>query len=259
MGENNHGAAMPQQLRADGKTEEVLYCVCKKPATAPDSMVTCQDCQGWFHISCVLPEDADLDLLSKYFCNTCQQANGKQIRWRGKSGKKRKQEDDAHAHNIEKKEDKLPKKAREEPEMQTTSPPQQEKRQAKQEPVRRSARAKVKHNYSELNDGAEHSTPDKSIVVDYVKMLKRARCVMKSDTIPHRMRGEDLTIEFLSECGFREPILVDNLESLDMKMPPTTITVNRIKELVGMLFVLFSFHFLSTGVFFLWISFFLSS
>ena len=217
----------PKEMGVDG---EAGYCVCNEPATAPSTMVSCGTCQRWFHIKCVLPRDTDASLLHKYFCDDCQTKTGSKTKWKGKGKKKRKQ-DESHMEINERKDEKSPKKAREDPDSQEYSP----KKQIKQiEPVvRRSARAKVKHNYSELNDGAEQGVSDKSIVVDYVKMLKKANCV-RSDSIPHKMRGEDLTVSFLSENGFREPLLVDGMESLDMKMPPSTITVNRIKELVGM-------------------------
>lgn len=211
-----------------GKREEEAYCVCRKAATDPESMVTCMNCRGWFHVECVLPRDSDISLLSKYFCAECQQSCGKQIKWKGKGKKKRKQADNGE---NEKKEGKEPKRAKEDPEASTHHSEKRTKHQ--QEPVRRSLRSRVKHNYSELNDGAEQNPTDRSIVVDYVKMLKKAKA-MKSDAIPHKIRGEDLTVAFLSENGFRDPMIVDDLESLDMKMPPSTITVNRIKELVGM-------------------------
>lgn len=222
-----------EESRDGGATKgEAGYCVCNKPATAPNTMINCRECGQWFHISCVLPEDSDVTLISKYICEDCHQKSGSQTRWRGKGKKKRKQ-DETHIDVVEKKENHSPKKARENPNTHNTSP-SQEKKQPKQqqEPVRRSARNKTKHNYCELNDGAEQED-DKSIVIDYVKMLKKANYV-KSDSIPHKMRGEDLTVAYLSENGFREPLLVDGMEALDMKMPPSTITVNRIKELVGM-------------------------
>jgi hypothetical protein len=238
-------ASMESETRAGGTEEE--YCVCRQPATAPETMLTCMDCQRWFHINCVLPKDSDITLLAKYYCQECQSNKGRQIKWlkgTGKGKKKRKQDDAAHitestshnasTENSDNKEDNVPKRAREEA-IETTSvssPPN------KQEPLRRSLRSRVKHNYSELNDGAEQGViTDKSIVVDYVKMLRKARCV-KSEDIPLKVKGEELTVAFLSESGFREPMIVDDLEALDMKMPPNTITVNRIKELVGMLLLL---------------------
>lgn len=218
----------------DGMVGEAGYCLCNEPATVPSSMVHCGACSKWFHIKCVLPQDADMTLLSKFICEACQIKTGNKTKWRGKGKKKRKQ-DETHMERNEKKE-RSPKKAKEDPDEFTISPKKQAKH-ATTEPVRRSARAKVKHNYSELNDGAEGEVSDKSIVVDYVKMLKKAN-VVKSESIPHKMRGEDLTVAFLSENGFREPLLVDGVESLDMKMPPSSITVNRIKELVGMFYFL---------------------
>lgn len=220
--------------RVDG---EAGYCICNEPATAPSTMVSCEACHTWYHIKCVLPQDADVSLLSKYFCDECKIKTGKETKWKGKKGKKkRKQEDETHMEFMEKKEEKSPKKAKEDPDFHANSPKKPGgKKDA--EPVRRSARTKVKHNYSELNDGAEHEASDKSIVIDYVKMLKKANCV-RSEAVPRRVRGEDLTIAFLSQNGFREPMIVDDLETLDMKMPPSTITVNRIKELVGVYFTL---------------------
>jgi PHD-finger len=234
MEEHIGGEDRSSKETEDDQSGEAGYCVCNEPATEPNTMVTCNDCHKGFHISCVLSEDADINLLVKYICDECHEKTGNYSKWRGKGKKKRKQ-DETHMEITEKK-DRSPKRAREDPNNQSISPTQ-EKRQPKQEPVRRSLRTKVKHNYSELNDGAEQEVSDKSIVVDYVKMLKKANCV-KSDSIPLKMRGEDLTTAFLSQNGFREPLLVDGMESLDMKMPPSTITVHRIKELVGMFFTI---------------------
>lgn len=224
-----------EENREEGATKgEAGYCICNQSATAPNTMINCRECLKWFHIGCVLPTDTDATLITKYICEDCHHKSGNQTRWKGKKGKKKRKQDETHIEEVEKKEDHSPKKAREDPHTQTTSP-SHEKKQPKQkrEPVRRSARNKVKHNYSELNDGAEEDAADKSIVIDYAKMLKKANCI-KSNSIPLKVKGEDLTVAYLSEHGFREPLIVDDLESLDMKMPPSSITVNRIKELVGM-------------------------
>ena len=46
-----------------------VYCVCRLPETMGDEMVSCDDCQEWFHISCL--NLMELPSTEKWFCNNC--------------------------------------------------------------------------------------------------------------------------------------------------------------------------------------------
>lgn len=150
---------------ATGKEKEELYCVCRLPATGTESMVTCIDCHKWFHGKCVLPDNMDASNVAKYYCNGCQEKNGKAIKW--KRGSKKIPKEENIINNESKKRTREATKDNDEDEEDDGG-----KKNKKGEPVRRSLRSRVKHNYSELNDGAEDNAVDKSIVVDYVQMLK---------------------------------------------------------------------------------------
>ena len=49
----------------------------------------------------------------------------------------------------------------------------------------------------------------------------------------HHLRGEELTLEYLSMCGFREPLIVDRPDGLHMSMPPASFTVQDVLHHVG--------------------------
>lgn len=207
---------------------EVEYCVCKKPATG--DMVLCDHCNKWFHLPCVSLSTDEKDRIQSFICPSCEVATGKQTKWKKKRTSKK------GANNAVKMEEEKPveetKKSTPRTRQKEPIPPPNPSPPQDSGP-RRSSRTKVKHNYSELNDGIQVASATKElIVVDYVKMLSKAKC-LKDDEVPRKVLGEDLTIEYLAENGFREPLIVENAEHLGMKMPPSTITVRRVEEIVG--------------------------
>ena len=54
------------------------------------------------------------------------------------------------------------------------------------------------------------------------------------DDILLRMRGLDLTIDFLEEHGFDKPILVENKDDLGLRVPPPSFKISDIERCVGM-------------------------
>lgn len=54
------------------------------------------------------------------------------------------------------------------------------------------------------------------------------------DPVITRLKGNQITLEYLAKYGFTKPILITNREGLDMKLPNRTITLSEIGDLVGM-------------------------
>ena len=50
-----------------------VFCICRLPDTAGDEMVSCDDCQEWFHLSCLnMTESPSTE---KWFCSKCLKKN----------------------------------------------------------------------------------------------------------------------------------------------------------------------------------------
>lgn len=48
-----------------------VYCICRVPDGEFGSMIACDDCEEWFHMSCVdVPEESAGDI-AKYSCPSC--------------------------------------------------------------------------------------------------------------------------------------------------------------------------------------------
>ena len=58
------------------------------------------------------------------------------------------------------------------------------------------------------------------------------------DDILLRMKGLDLTIDYLEEHGFDQPILVESKDDLGLRVPPPSFKISDIERCVGMCYVL---------------------
>ena len=54
------------------------------------------------------------------------------------------------------------------------------------------------------------------------------------DDILRRMKGLDLTIDYLEEHGFDHPILVESKDDLGLRVPPPSFKISDIERCVGM-------------------------
>ena len=59
-------------------------------------------------------------------------------------------------------------------------------------------------------------------------------CIYSLDDILLRMRGLDLTIDYLEEHGFDRPILVESKDDLGLRVPPPSFKISDIERCVGM-------------------------
>jgi hypothetical protein len=48
-----------------------------------------------------------------------------------------------------------------------------------------------------------------------------------------RLKGHQLTDEYLTQNGFTKPILISNRDGLELSLPNRSITLKEINELVG--------------------------
>ncbi|OBZ75769.1 JmjC domain-containing histone demethylation protein 1 [Grifola frondosa] len=93
-------------------------------------------------------------------------------------------------------------------------------------PARKSARKRTQRDYAGLNSGQE-ADPNR-----WLRMLEGKP--IKPDPFK-RMKGSEVGVEWLEsdDSAMREPILVEKPDGLGMKMPPTSLTVDDVAELVG--------------------------
>lgn len=54
------------------KQSEELYCICRQPYDETQFYVGCDECEGWFHGSCVNVTPSQAATIDKYFCPSCE-------------------------------------------------------------------------------------------------------------------------------------------------------------------------------------------
>ncbi|RCH99696.1 JmjC domain-containing histone demethylation protein 1 [Rhizopus stolonifer] len=91
---------------------------------------------------------------------------------------------------------------------------------------RKSSRSQARLNYADLNEGK--SAGDERIWGKLISVKSFARDKFK------RYRAKDVSMQLLRSTGLKEPFVIEQNEpELEMKMPPSDITVHQIAELVG--------------------------
>ena len=68
----------------------------------------------------------------------------------------------------------------------------------------------------------------------FIKELKNRTFPGPDDLPVSRLNGNELTMEYLLEHGFTNPILVDRKDGLGLKVPPPTFTIQDVENHVGM-------------------------
>ena len=66
------GPQLPEEEQREN--EEELYCICKKPWNG-QFMIQCDDCEDWYHGSCVNITASDALDIVKYRCTVCRDKN----------------------------------------------------------------------------------------------------------------------------------------------------------------------------------------
>ena len=68
----------------DGEDDEHdLYCVCQQPYDADSAMISCDNCEEWYHCSCISISPATARSIKKYTCPLCLaiRGNPKELEW----------------------------------------------------------------------------------------------------------------------------------------------------------------------------------
>ncbi|CAF4088763.1 unnamed protein product [Rotaria sp. Silwood2] len=86
-----------------------------------------------------------------------------------------------------------------------------------------------RRDYSDTN---ADNKPTQSGTQDFINKLKR-KIFPNCDPVITRLKGNQVTAEYIAQNGFTKPILVTNRDGLDMTLPNRTITLAEINELVG--------------------------
>ncbi|OBA23380.1 hypothetical protein METBIDRAFT_38028 [Metschnikowia bicuspidata var. bicuspidata NRRL YB-4993] len=63
---------------------EELFCVCRKPDSDGELMISCDGCEEWFHTKCMRIDPEYTQLLDKFFCKFCQWKGSGVTRWNRK-------------------------------------------------------------------------------------------------------------------------------------------------------------------------------
>ncbi|KAF9094578.1 JmjC domain-containing histone demethylation protein 1 [Mortierella sp. AD031] len=95
--------------------------------------------------------------------------------------------------------------------------------------LRKSSRRQGRINYADLVNGIVSHQSKWRVLLDSHQF--------QPDKF-ERIQGKDLTLEWLRTKGFKEPLIVKRdkdgtTDGLDMKMPPETLTVDDVRDLVG--------------------------
>lgn len=54
-----------------------------------------------------------------------------------------------------------------------------------------------------------------------------------ADKVVKKMKGHQFDLDYIEEHGFTQPVLVHEFHGLDLKVPPSSFTVNDVERLVG--------------------------
>lgn len=87
-----------------------------------------------------------------------------------------------------------------------------------------------RHDYTEADADGK---PVQTGTPVFVRELK-SRHFPKADDIIKRLRGQQLTMQYLQANGFDYPIVVDSKDGLDMTVPPTNFSVYDVESYIGM-------------------------
>ena len=59
-------------------------------------------------------------------------------------------------------------------------------------------------------------------------------CASSADQLPVVcLEGHQVTIDYFEKNGFHNPILVDNIDGLNLQVPPSNFSIHKVEELVG--------------------------
>jgi hypothetical protein len=72
------------------KSNEILYCRCKKPYVDDETMICCDMCEDWYHLRCIGVSEEEVNSIALYVCNKCKRKYGKITQYYAPSPQKKK-------------------------------------------------------------------------------------------------------------------------------------------------------------------------
>lgn len=96
---------------------------------------------------------------------------------------------------------------------------------------RKSSRKRKIHNYSEMEELQVPGEKPIKAATNFLQILKEKKFSTESPV--KVIDGKKLTSDYIHQVGLRIPLIVNDLESLDMKMPDPPFSVENVKDLVG--------------------------
>lgn len=91
-----------------------------------------------------------------------------------------------------------------------------------------------RHDHTEENADTK---PVQTGTAVFIRELK-SRHFPKADEMIKRVRGQQLTLQYLQNHGFSNPIIIDGKDGLDMTLPPSNFSVYDIESYIGKLLYL---------------------
>ncbi|XP_034949033.1 histone lysine demethylase PHF8-like isoform X2 [Chelonus insularis] len=86
-----------------------------------------------------------------------------------------------------------------------------------------------RHEYTETNADTK---PVQTGTPVFIRELE-LRHFSKADEIVKRVKGQQLTLQYLQTNGFETPIIIENKDGLDMTLPPSTFSVYDVENYIG--------------------------
>ncbi|VDO05083.1 unnamed protein product [Rodentolepis nana] len=91
----------PECRKAEAKTKDEVYCICRTPYNPARVYIACDRCDEWYHPECVnmKPEDA-ANLEGSYICPSCSTTKGSSSSKKSSRVRKKPREKQAHVDNV---------------------------------------------------------------------------------------------------------------------------------------------------------------
>lgn len=99
---------------------------------------------------------------------------------------------------------------------------------------------RVNLNYADLDSGVF------SYENRFIHILQQKKNLFVKENFP-RLRGSELTLEYVRKTGLKEPVFLNSAEGSGMIMPSPSFSVDNVVEILGLLLLLLFCVFLFGG------------
>ncbi|XP_061687376.1 lysine-specific demethylase phf2 isoform X2 [Syngnathoides biaculeatus] len=212
-----------------------VYCVCRLPYNVTQFMIECDACKDWFHGSCVGVDEDDAPDIDLYHCPNCEKTHGKSTLKRKKNWNKHDTWQNTDIQAVQNGSQVFIK------ELRSRTFPSWDRLQHS-----------CDHRAAKKMDGWIDIFVESHITSRTMRACKAPwplshhpcrRSIARSlllekynlgaDDIVVKLNGNQLTMDYLEENGFDEPILVQKKDGLGMSMPPPTFFISDVENYIG--------------------------